>query len=153
MNAHVEVSQGISVRLNELLKDSDKYKAFGKGLAEEISKATGYSYTAARKWLVEDTLPKSPTERQSIAAMLDIDLMYWEYGVRGKPKSVINYEINNLFHLKVANEVLAILYDKSIRISDDKKIEIEMLALSIAEKTNISEPDRDILESLIRLAM
>ena len=85
--------------------------------------------------------------------VLNIDLLYWEYGFRSKTESSEPFETNYLFHMKVANQVMEIIHKEELTISPDKVIEIELIALEIAKTTKNPEPDLNIIKSLIKLAV
>lgn len=140
-----------SNRLIELLSQNGSYKDLKGGLVSQLSKLTGVSYTACRKWLFEDSLPRDPQERIAIAGKLGIDLIYWEYGYEYSKKTHSDFKEDSLFQLKVSNEVLAILYENSIKLTADKKIELENIATIIANETGNPEPNTAILKSLIDL--
>ncbi|NQY37967.1 MAG: hypothetical protein HRT37_24065 [Alteromonadaceae bacterium] len=143
---------GPSVRLEEMLSKNPNFKDIGKGLAKEIELITNFSYATARKWLFEDALPRTADERVRVAKILAIDLMYWEYGFTDPSKTVEVFKDNYLLHMKIANKVMEIIHKKEVDIASEKIIEIELLLIDIANKTNNADPDMKIIESLISLA-
>ena len=54
--------------------------------------------------------------------------------------------------MKIANKVMEIIHKKEVDIASEKIIEIELLLIDIANKTNNADPDMKIIESLISLA-
>ena len=142
-----------SERLEKLLSETGSFKKKGRGLTEELKLAAGVSYTTARKWLYDDALPRTSEERLRVSKVLNIDLLYWEYGFRSKTESSEPFETNYLFHMKVANQVMEIIHKEELTISPDKVIEIELIALEIAKTTKNPEPDLNIIKSLIKLAV
>ncbi len=143
---------GSSYRLEEMLQKNSAFKEKSKGLAKELALAVNVSYTTARKWLFEDALPRTAEERIRITEILNIDLLYWEYGFDNNKNSERTYIDNNLLHVVFANKVMEIIHEKQLKIAPEKIIEIELLAINIANKTHSSEPDITLLESLIKLA-
>ena len=153
MIALTENSEASSDRLEELLIKTGSFKGKGRGLTEEIKLIAGVSYTTARKWLYDNALPRTSEERIRVSNVLEIDLLYWEYGFHNQEKSTKPFETDYLFHMKVANMVMGIIHEDKLTISPDKVIEIELIALEIAKTTKNPDPDKNILTSLIKLAV
>tara|TARA_B110000196_G_C21146100_1_gene666684 strand:- start:1372 stop:1833 length:462 start_codon:yes stop_codon:yes gene_type:complete len=152
MQAHNEIPEGASSRLNELLLETNRFKPLKHGLTEELKAIAEVSYTTARKWLFSNTLPRTPEERIRVSEVLGVDLLYWEYGYRKEPEILKPFETDYLFHIKVANQVMEIIHNEKLDIEPDKIIEIELIAFEIAKAKNCSEPEIDTLKSLIKLA-
>lgn len=152
MNPLANTPEDSSARLEELLSKSGGFKEKGHGLTEQLKILTGVSYTTARKWLYEDSVPRTSEERIRVAKTLNIDLLYWEYGYNSAQDKVAPFKDDYLFHMKVANEVMSIIHTGKIDILPDKVISIEIVALDIARITGNSEPDTNLLKSLIKLA-
>jgi hypothetical protein len=95
-----------SERLNYMLNET----AFGikRGRIEKISKSTGYTRTAVGRWLNNDALPRDPEERLTVAKLLGVDLIYWEYGIEFP--SLKNSSVNN-----------ASIYRAIFEVVDEKK--------------------------------
>ena len=153
MIALTENTEDSSARLEELLIKTGNFKNKRKGLTEELKLVAGVSYTTARKWLYDNALPRTSEERIRIANILNIDLLYWEYGFSEQPKSTKPFETDYLFHMKVANMVMGIIHEDNLAILPDKVIEIELIALEIARTTKNPEPDFNIIKSLIKIAV
>lgn len=153
MIALTENTENSSARLEELLIKTGNFKNKRKGLTEELKLVAGVSYTTARKWLYDNALPRTSEERMRVADVLNIDLLYWEYGFHNQEKSTKPFETDYLFHMKVANMVMGIIHEDKLTISSDKVIEIELIALELAKSTKNPEPDINILTSLIKLAV
>ncbi len=153
MIALTEKPEASSDRLEKLLTKRGSFKTKGHGLTEEIKLIAGVSYTTARKWLYENALPRTSEERMRVADVLNIDLLYWEYGFHNQEKSTKPFETDYLFHMKVANMVMGIIHEDKLTISPDKVIEIELVALELAKSTKNPEPDINIITSLIKLAV
>lgn len=153
MDINDNASENSSFRLKELLKSSGRFQGLGRGLTKEVSDTTGYSYNAVRKWLYEDSLPRTADERVSVSKMLSIDLLYWEYGLVVGGNESNDLDNDNVFHLKLSNQLMTILYENNLKITNKKKEEIERLSLIITKESRRSEPDVDILKGLVNLVV
>jgi hypothetical protein len=152
MHAHIENLEGYSERLNQLLDKTGKFKERGCGLTKELKEITDVSYTTARKWLYEDSLPRTPEERIRVSDILNVDLLYWEYGYSKDTNIDVAFETDHLFHMKMANQVMDIIHNEKLNIDPEKIIEIELIAFEVAKTTNCSNINIDLLKSLIKLA-
>jgi hypothetical protein len=152
MYALIENLDGYSERLNHLLNKTKKFRPLGYGLTKEIKEVADVSYTTARKWLYEDTLPRTPEERIRVSDLLNVDLLYWEYGYIKDTKIDKAFESDHLFHMKMANQVMEIIHNEKLNIEPEKIIEIELIAFEVAKTTNCSNLNIDLLKSLIKLA-
>jgi len=144
-----------SLRLVELLNEQGCAE-LGKGLATYVSEKANVSYTGARKWLFEDSLPRSADARFEVAKALNVDLLYWEHGKRDDEKDEeihLVFKDNYLLHLKVANKMMDIIHEREVVISSKHKIALEVSAINIFNKAKIKEPDIDILNSLVDLLL
>lgn len=88
-----------SERLLEMLRRDPRWPTEKKGLCTKIYKILADpSYPTVHKWLYNNSLPRTPEERQHVSKELGIDLMYWEYGIINNNLSNIN-KIDNTNNL------------------------------------------------------
>lgn len=145
-----------SERLIEMLQINPQWDSQSKGLATQIQNLIPqYSYATVYKWLNENTLPRTAEERLCVSNTLDIDLIYWEYGV--KSKNVSLRDIDPISALKHSNAVLTILNKKGVNIgesiSDDLVIKIQELVCFQSKKNGLNEPDFEFIELIIEIIL
>lgn len=150
--------KGASERLAEMLNENIRWKdKEGKGLCKAISVLTEFSYATAQKWLHSNTLPRTANERQIVANLLGVDLLYWEYGLKTSRANNIAPEVYSA-PITVMNFCTITLkkfhelgYTEA-EISSDKLFKIQELIIEIAKKSNEDEPDLSIVEKLFLIA-
>ena len=82
MTAAIAVTSNTSSRLLEMLENNPQWPTEKKGLCTEICNTLqDFAYATVHKWLYQNSLPRTPEERQLVASKLGVDLIYWEYGV------------------------------------------------------------------------
>jgi hypothetical protein len=115
-----------SDRLNYMLKGSTFSMKHGQ--IEVISKHTGYTRTAVKRWLESNALPRCPQQRIEVAQKLSVDLIYWEYGI-------------NYTYLKETTVNDASIYRAIFKVVDEKKCD-----------NSISEEDMLKIKEIIQCA-
>lgn len=145
-----------SERLIEMLKVNGNWDVDARGLCQKICDETNVSYTTASKWLHKNSLPRTVKERKNVSSILGLDLIYWEYGVKGGGTDKETSKINNeIVKLKVSTYVAFALKEKGIEvgvdISFDKMYKIITLCFTIAEKLMESELSRAIIDDIVSI--
>ncbi|RRS09111.1 hypothetical protein EAG18_08300 [Pseudoalteromonas sp. J010] len=150
-NLGLKSPNGPSARLNEMLdKNKKRWKEPGHGRTSVVRDAADISFSAAAKWLKEDVLPRKAEDRVHFAQILQVDLLYWEYGerrkVERKPVDILKFSV-------VTHQMMSKLGLSHNEIKTEQLILIQEIALAFSDRCGDTYPDEHIIERLFKLAI
>ena len=150
-----DISNAASDRLLEMLSKLDEYPVQRRGLCAFIqARLDAYSYATVHKWLYQNSLPRTPEERLHVSNSLNVDLLYWEYGI--SETGTRDAVLEPIFFIKHSNEVqkqLALLgYDAST-ITEDILLKIQNISIQVGQKCLEPEPDASLIREIIEIVL
>jgi hypothetical protein len=158
MSAAIAEGSNTSTRLLEMLENDPRWPTEKKGLCTEICNALGeFAYATVHKWLYQNSLPRTPEERQLVASTLGIDLIYWEYGVYSSTSEKPALSIEPIHYLKHSNAVQQAINEKGLKlgkdISEQALIKIQQLSINHCTKHGMLEPDKQLIDDALEIAI
>ncbi|HBU51502.1 MAG: hypothetical protein CL602_01680 [Alteromonas sp.] len=158
MTAAIAVTSNTSSRLLEMLENNPQWPTEKKGLCTEICNTLqDFAYATVHKWLYQNSLPRTPEERQLVASKLGVDLIYWEYGVYSTTNAKPALHIEPIHYLKHSNAVQQAINNKGLKIGKDLSeqalLKIQQLSIHHCTKHGILEPDKQLIEDALEIAL
>ena len=158
MTAIIAEGNDASSRLLEMLEKDPHWPTEGKGLCTAICNTLqDFAYATVHKWLFQNSLPRTPEERQIVASKLGVDLIYWEYGVYSGTPQKPSLSIEPIHYLKHSNAVQQAINDRGLKIGKDLSeqalLKIQQLSITHCTKHGLFEPDKQLIGDALDIAL